>query len=83
VRQAALHSVHTEKKERSLHLSASLAVVHLLAPLAALVGPREVGDGNEEERVAGVGDTSEGVVPLNNVSEMIMGSVSRIEHTKL
>jgi len=72
VRQAALHSVHTGKKERRLHLSASRAVVHLLSLLAALVRPREVGDGDEEERVAGVSDTSEGVVPLDNVSGMTM-----------
>jgi len=52
-----------KRKEDSLHLGASLAVVHLVAPLAALVGPREVGDGDEEERVAGVGNTGEGVVP--------------------
>jgi hypothetical protein len=44
--------------------AAGLAVVDLLAPLAALVGPREVGDGNDEEGVAGVGDTGKGVVPM-------------------
>ena len=38
-------------------------VVDLLARRASLVRPREVGDGDEEEGVAGVGDTGEGVVP--------------------
>jgi len=51
------------RKEDNLHLAASLAVVDLVAPLTALVRPREVGDGDEEERVAGIGDTGEGVVP--------------------
>jgi hypothetical protein len=61
----ALHSVHDEKKEDGLHRlsSASIAVVHLVAPLAALVRPGEVCDRDEEERVAGVCDTGEGVVP--------------------
>jgi hypothetical protein len=61
----ALHSVHDEKKEDGLHRlsSTGVAVVHLVAPLTALVGPGEVGDRNEEERVAGVCDTGEGVVP--------------------
>ena len=64
VHEIALHSVRDERKRvDSLHLGASLAVVNLVAPLTALVGPREVGDGDEEERVAGVGDTGEGVVP--------------------
>ena len=42
---------------------ASLAVVNLFGVLTALVGPREVGNGDEEERVAGIGNTSKGVVP--------------------
>ena len=53
----------SKRKEDGLHLGASLAVVNLVAPLTALVRPREVGDGNEEERIAGIGDTGEGVVP--------------------
>jgi hypothetical protein len=63
--QAALHSVHDEKKEDGLHRlsSTSLAVVHLIAPLTSLVGPGEVGDRDEEERVAGVCDTGKGVIP--------------------
>ena len=61
--QAALHSVHEKKGNDNLHLATGGAVVNLVAPLTALVGPREVGDGNEEEGVAGVGNTSEGVVP--------------------
>ena len=52
-----------KRKEDSLHLGASLTVVHLVAPLTALVRPWEVGDRDEEERVAGVGNTGEGVVP--------------------
>jgi hypothetical protein len=49
--QAAFHSVHDEKKEDDLHRlgSTSLAVVHLVTPLTSLVGPGEVGDGDEEE----------------------------------
>jgi hypothetical protein len=71
----ALHSVHDEKKEDSLHClsSASVAVVHLVAPLTALVRPGEVCDRDEEERVAGVCDTGKGVVPewlLVNVGTM-------------
>lgn len=42
---------------------ASGAVVDLSAPLAAFVGPGEVGDGDDEEGVAGVSDTGQGVVP--------------------
>lgn len=42
---------------------ACLAVVDLLPPLAALVTPREVRYRNEEERVAWVSDTGEGVIP--------------------
>jgi hypothetical protein len=64
VLEIALHSVRDEKKRvDNLHLGASLAVVNLVAPLTALVRPREVGDGDEEERVAGVGNTGERVVP--------------------
>lgn len=50
---------------KSLHLlsSASLAVVNLAAPLATLVGPGEVGNWDEEERVAGVRHTGKRVVP--------------------
>lgn len=53
------------KQTNRLHRlgGASGAVVDLAAPLAALVGPGEVGDGNDEERVAGVGNTGKGVVP--------------------
>lgn len=35
----------------------------LLPPLTARRGPREVGHGNDEEAVAGVGDTGQGIVP--------------------
>ena len=52
-----------KRKEDNLHFGASLAVVNLVAPLAALVGPGEVSNGDEEEGVAGVGNTCEGVVP--------------------
>lgn len=52
-----------KRKVDNLHLGAGLAVVNLVAPLTALVGPGEVGNGNEEERVAGVGNTGKGVVP--------------------
>jgi len=52
-----------QRKADNLHLGASLAVVDLVAPLTALVGPGEVSNGNEEEGVAWVGNTGEGVVP--------------------
>ena len=44
------------------------AVVDLLACLTSLVGPWEVRNGNEEERVARVCDTGEGIVPAIQVS---------------
>lgn len=59
-----------KRKVDNLHLGASLAVVNLVAPLTALVRPGEVSNGDEEKRVAGVGNTGEGVVPwklLENV----------------
>lgn len=46
-----------------LLLHARLAVVDLLAVLATLLGPGEVGDGHDEEGVARIGHTGEGVVP--------------------
>lgn len=49
--------------------STSSRVVNLLTSLAALVRPGEVGDGNDEERVAGVGNTGKGVVPGGESSE--------------
>lgn len=49
------------------HLHALLStrgvVVDLVALLTAFLGPREVRNGDEEEGVAGVGDTGERVVP--------------------
>ena len=53
-----------------LNSATGLAVVNLLAPLATLVGPREVGDGDDEERVAGVGNTGKGVVPVEWLVEV-------------
>lgn len=44
-------------------LSTGGVVVDLVAPLATLLRPREVSDGDEEERVAWIGDTGERVVP--------------------
>lgn len=58
-----LHPVHRANVPSRLNSAAGLAVVDLVAPLAALVGPREVGDGDDEEGVAWVGDTGKGVVP--------------------
>lgn len=49
-----------------------LVVVDLPARLAALLGPGEVGDGDEEEGVAAVGDTGEGVVPEHRVSGTVL-----------
>ena len=57
-------SCSSYKHSNRLNSAAGLAVVDLVAPLAALVGPREVGDGNDEEGVAGVCDTGKGVVPV-------------------
>ena len=48
--------------------SALLVIVDLCTVLPALLRPGEVSDGNEEEGVAAIGDTSEGVVPSNFVS---------------
>lgn len=59
-----------KRSSRCLNSAAGLAVVDLLAPLAALVGPREVGDGNDEEGVAGVGNTGKGVVPVEWLVEV-------------
>ena len=61
-----------KRKVDNLHLGAGLAVVNLVAPLTALVGPGEVSNGNEEEGVAGVGNTGEGVVPRLLLVELIM-----------
>ena len=47
-----------------LCIEASGAVVNLAALFTALVGPWEVEDGNEEERVAAIGDTSQRIVPV-------------------
>jgi hypothetical protein len=58
------------KRSSRLNSAAGLAVVDLLAPLAALVGPREMGDGNDEEGVAGVGNTGKGVVPMEWLVEV-------------
>lgn len=60
----------------------SSAVVNLSALLTALVGPGEVGNGNEEERVAGVRDTGEGIVPENLLVDEIRGDDEKCEHTK-
>jgi hypothetical protein len=43
-------------------------IIDLVASLSALVGPWEVGNRDDEERVAGVGDTGEGVVPVGTIS---------------
>ena len=51
------------KREDGLNLSASRTVVDLAALLTALVRPWEVSHRDEEEGVAGVSDTGEGVVP--------------------
>lgn len=58
----ATHS-HLQEYLDSIQLATGLAVVHLAALLASLVGPWEVCNGNEEEGVAGVGDTGKSVVP--------------------
>lgn len=49
-------------------LSTGGVVVDLVAPLTTLLRPGEVGDGNEEEGIAWLGDTGEGVVPSVDVS---------------
>jgi len=57
--------------------SASLRVVNLVACLTALVRPREVRNRNEEERVAGVRNTGERVVPIEIASAH--GSMSNLK----
>ncbi len=47
-----------------------LVVVDLSASLTALLGPWEVDDGEDEERVRGVGHTGKGVVPGDRTSAM-------------
>jgi hypothetical protein len=61
-------SCSSYKHSSRLDGATGLAVVDLVAPLAALVGPGEVGDGNDEEGVAGVCDTGKGVVPIGLIS---------------
>ena len=51
-------------------LSTGGVVVDLVAPLTALLRPGEVGDGDEEEGIAWVGDTGERVVPGASVSDV-------------
>ena len=53
----------SKRESNNLDLGAGSAVVDLAAPLAALIGPREVRNRDEEEGVAGIGNTSKGVVP--------------------
>ena len=54
----------TGKRPNALDLLRSCAtVVDLLALLATLVRPWEVHDWDEEEGVAGIGNTGEGIVP--------------------
>ena len=57
-----------------LHLlfSARFSIVNLSAILTTLVGPREVQDGNDEERVGWVRDTGKSVVPECNVRDDLM-----------
>jgi hypothetical protein len=70
------------KREDGLNLSASCAVVDLVALLTALVRPWEVSDGDEEEGVAGVSNTSEGVVPEVLLVQVLMILAFRTRHTK-
>lgn len=53
----------SKRESNNLDLGAGSAVVDLVAPLTALVGPGEVGNRDEEKGVAGIGDTSKSVVP--------------------
>jgi len=64
-------SVYIRSKTTDLDLlgGAGLGVVDLAAHLAALVGPWEVGDGDDEEGIAAVGDTGESVVPRGEGGE--------------
>jgi hypothetical protein len=70
------------KREDGLNLSASCAVVDLVALLTALVRPWDVSDGDEEEGVAGVSNTSEGVVPEVLLVQVLMILAFRTRHTK-
>ena len=49
-------------------------VVDLVAPLTALVGPGEVCDGDDEEAVRAIGDTSESIVPSQERSHETEGA---------
>lgn len=67
-RPAPLTCRNITRKTNVTHLNAlcrtCLFIVDLLAPLPALLRPGEVGDGDDEEGVAWVGNTGKCIVPV-------------------
>jgi hypothetical protein len=81
-----IHNIDREGCHLNRLGGTSIRVVNLLTSLTALVRPGEVSDGNDEEGVAGVGNTGKGIVPggessddTESTSSSEKGNVSVVE----